>query len=176
MHQSSAWSCISHRRTVYFPAFKPVVPVCLKGGIVHQICQLGGILQRQLLFVCRRLYVSLDFTCCFCHTLCAPNAFRTLIPHAFWECVLPLGRPTVARTVTIKAGFQSTRFGFRKTSNYIFIHCLCFVLQVFYSTFKQAFHFQTSKSANHLLSANCTHHAATALKQRHSNSFHFVQK
>ena len=113
-------------------------------------------------------------TCCFCHTLCAPNAFRTLIPHAFLECVLPMGRPTVARTVTIKVGFQSARFGFRKTSNYIFIHCLCFVPQVFYSIVLQAFHFQTSKSANHLLSANCTHHAATALKQRHSHSFHFL--
>ena len=113
-------------------------------------------------------------TCCFCHTLCAPNAFRTLIPHAFLECVLPMGRPTVARTVTIKVGFQSARFGFRKTSNYIFIHCLCFVPQVFYSIVLQAFYFQTSKSANHLLSANCTHHAATALKQRHSHSFHFL--
>ena len=85
-----------------------------------------------------------------------------------------MGRPTLARTVTIKADFQSARFGFRKTSNYIFIHCLCFVPQVFYSIVLQAFHFQTSKSANHLLSANCTHHAATVLGPVDIQGSHWV--
>ena len=105
-----------------------------------------------------------------------PTLFERLYHTLFGSAFLPMGRPTVARTVTTKVGFQSARFGFRKTSNYIFIHCLCFVPQVFYSIVLQAFHFQTSKSANYLLSANCTHHAATVLRQRHSNSFHFLQK
>ena len=162
MHQTSVWSFISHRCTIYFlrstPSWhrSPNMPVGRNFTATAVVC-----LQTLIRFV-RFL------TCCFCHTLCAPNAFRTLIPHAFLECVLPMGRPTLAGTGTIKADFQSARFGFRKTSNYIFISCLCFAPPVFYSVVPQAFHFQTSKSqpftVRQLYPSRCNSTKAETLK------------